>query len=163
MILTIFSKLQGWRKILHLIFSLNHVDIMPLSLKCIASTSDAIFWWGTPAPLFPVVQPIKDLFGFDLYLLPCQNIKHKMGVWGITMGAFICQTMNFSRNSEGCLLNCILNENGTARGHRRQVHVLLLLSILLTVHWSQLVRSTDVRSFRIYGLFLHGPNQNKLH
>ena len=35
--------LQGWRKILHLIFSLNHDDNMPLSLKCIASTSDAIF------------------------------------------------------------------------------------------------------------------------
>ena len=35
---------------------------MPLSLKCIASTSDAIFWGGTPATLFPVVQPIKDVF-----------------------------------------------------------------------------------------------------
>ena len=65
MILTIFSKLQGWRKILHLIFSLNHDDNMPLSLKCIASTSDAIFWCGTLAPLFPVVQPIKDVFADD--------------------------------------------------------------------------------------------------
>ena len=61
MILTIFSKLQGWRKILHLMFSLYHVDIMPLSLKYFASTSDAIFWCGTLAPLFPVVQPIKDV------------------------------------------------------------------------------------------------------
>ena len=36
MIPTIFSKLQGGRKILNLIFSLNHDDNMPLSLKCIA-------------------------------------------------------------------------------------------------------------------------------
>ena len=64
MIPTIFSKLQHWRKILNWIFSLNHVDIMPLSLKCIASTSDAIFWCGTLVLLFPVVQPIKDLFDY---------------------------------------------------------------------------------------------------
>ena len=37
---------------------------MPPSLKCIASTSDAIFWCGTPAPLFPVAQPIKYVFAF---------------------------------------------------------------------------------------------------
>ena len=65
MIITIFSKIQGWRKILNYIFSLNHDDILPLSLKCIASTSDAIFWRGILAPLYPVVQPIKDVFGSD--------------------------------------------------------------------------------------------------
>ena len=47
-----------------MLFSLNHADILPLSLKCIASTSDAIFWCGTPPPLFPVVLPIKDVFGY---------------------------------------------------------------------------------------------------
>ena len=62
MISTIFSKLQGWRKILNLVFSLNHDDNLPLSLKCIAYTSDAIFWCGTLAPLYPVVQPMKDVF-----------------------------------------------------------------------------------------------------
>ena len=56
--------LRGWGKILHLIFSLNHDDNMPPSLKCDASTSDAIFWCGTPAPLFTVVQPIKYVFAF---------------------------------------------------------------------------------------------------
>lgn len=61
-----FLKVTGFEKnILHLIFSLNHVDIMPLSLKCIASTSDAVFWCGTLAPIFPVVQPIKDVFICD--------------------------------------------------------------------------------------------------
>ena len=32
----------------------------------IASTSDAILWCGTPAPLCPVVQPIKYVFGCTL-------------------------------------------------------------------------------------------------
>ena len=41
-----------------------HVDIMPLCLKCIASTSDVIFWCGTLAPLYPVVQPIKDVIDY---------------------------------------------------------------------------------------------------
>ena len=31
------------------------------------------------------------------------------------------------------------------------------------VQWSPLVRSTDVRSFRMYGQFLNGPNQNQLY
>ena len=75
MIPTIFSKLQGWRKILNLIFSLHHDDNMPLSLKCIASTSDAIFWCGTLAPLYPVVQPIKDVFArMDTTVLHLQCI-----------------------------------------------------------------------------------------
>ena len=49
MILSIFSTLQGSRIILQLIFSLNHDDNMPLSLKYIASTSDVIFIWHTSA------------------------------------------------------------------------------------------------------------------
>ena len=65
MILTIFSKLQGWRKILHLIFSLNHDDNMPLSLKCIVSTSDAIFWTKKVIKHTSAIQPIKDVFVRD--------------------------------------------------------------------------------------------------
>ena len=37
--------------------------MMPLSLKCIASTSDAIFWWGTLVPLYPVGREGKSSFG----------------------------------------------------------------------------------------------------
>ena len=62
MILTIFSKLQDRRKILHLIFSLNHDDNMPLSLKFIASTSDAIFWMKKVIKHTSAIQPIKDVF-----------------------------------------------------------------------------------------------------
>ena len=63
MILTIFSKLQGWRKIFDIVLSWNHDDKKPLSLKCIASTSDATFWWGTLAPLYPVARGSKSSFG----------------------------------------------------------------------------------------------------
>ena len=58
MFLTIFSKLQGWRKILDMIFFCNHDDKKPLSLKGIASSSDAIFWWGTPAWRGGVNRPL---------------------------------------------------------------------------------------------------------
>ena len=60
MILTLLWKLQGWRKILHLIFSLNRDDNMPLSLKC---TSDAIFWMKKLIKHTSAIQPIKDVFG----------------------------------------------------------------------------------------------------
>ena len=36
--------------------------LMRADAKCIASSSDAFFLCGTLAPVFPVVQPIKDVF-----------------------------------------------------------------------------------------------------
>ena len=57
--------------------------LMRADAKCIAFTSDAIFWCGTLAPLFPVVQPIKDVFADDESKngLTKKNFTEREGGW----------------------------------------------------------------------------------
>ena len=79
MILAIFSKLQCWRKKLDMIFFCNLDDKKPLSLKGIASSSDAIFWRGILAPLYPVAREGKTSFEYNSEAIERRNEERTNG------------------------------------------------------------------------------------
>ena len=99
---------NNFLRILHLMFFLNHADTMPLSLKCIASSCDAIFWWGTLSPLYPVVTHKRRVYrapissGEHCYCLgPHREEYTTYNRAALRLSMYILSSVNFSLG--GCV------------------------------------------------------------